>query len=339
MAKQTLKDVLPNLAPKEIASNELVRNQFIETYKKIHESSDSEAEAFYEKEKSYYIMALNDEKSRLTTCTNLSLYSSFMECAIQGLSTKKQGQAEAYYECKGIKRIVDKKETWVNTCFFVVMAYGELALRKRYGQILHASNPIVVYENDTFKPKTNEDGDLIIQYERSEKSERSEKVMKKFKEGKLVTNDGDLIVEEKDALAIAEKGKSTIKACFTILHLPGGIRDYKWLDRDDIERLRKKSAKMLRNDKGNALYSSGIDGQIDEDFLRAKCLKHAFKTLPRMKHDLSNVKFEPESIEEDDDIVDGINSDFTEKKSEKQQESKEKDGNLFGDMEDDSPFK
>jgi recombinational DNA repair protein RecT len=303
MAKQTLKDVLPNLAPKEIASNELVRNQFIETYKKIHDSSDSEAEAFYEKEKSYYIMALNDEKSRLTTCTNLSLYSSFMECAIQGLSTKKQGQAEAYYECKGIKRIIDKKETWVNTCFFVVMAYGELALRKRYGQILHASNPIIVYETDTFKPKTNEDGDLIIHYEQSDKK------------------------------------SNKIKACFTILHLPGGIRDYKWLDKDDVERLRKKSAKMLRNDKGNALYSSGIDGQIDEDFLRAKCLKHAFKTLPRMKYDLSNVKFEPESVEEDDDIVDGTNSDFTEKKPEKQQESKEKDGNLFGDMEDDSPFK
>jgi len=148
-------------------------------------------------------------------------------------------------------------DVWGTAAQLVIQAYGELNMRLRAGQLIHASNPIVIYEGDTFIPRTNENGDLIVEYK-------------------------PLIPRKKGAKIIG---------CYVQLKLKGGINDYKWLLEDDIERLRDYSnrnnssfeeKKNKVTGKENDLY--GKNGEdIDPGFLAAKTLKHAMKTLQKLR--------------------------------------------------------
>ena len=56
---------------------------------------------------------------------------------------------------------------------------------------------------------------------------------------------------------------------------------------------------MLKNEKGNALYTSGVDGQIDVGFLETKTIKHAMNTLGRFRVDSSAVMIEDDNDSEE----------------------------------------
>jgi len=256
---------LEKLKPVDIVSDETVKSQFVKTYMSIHWVSEEEANAFYLKESIYLKQVILDEKNGIAQCTNISIYSSFMESAILGLSAQPCPRAEAYYSKKSANKGNDKAPNWVSICNFVVQAHGELSLRQRAGQIKHAFNPIVVYEGDIFQPETNTMGELIVTYKPS----------------------------------IPRKSNKII-ACYIRLALPSGLFDYKWLTIEDIERLKKSSAKFLKNEKGNNLYSSGEDGQIDSSFLETKVIKHAFKSYPKLKISSSAV-FEEEIASEQEE--------------------------------------
>jgi len=262
---------IETLKPEQISEDLKVKEQFIKTFMGIHKLDISEAESFYEKENIYFKQAILDESTKLKMCTNISLYSAFLEIAITGLSIKKQAKAEAYIEKKSKKVVSGKSESWINVAQFVIQTHGELILRKRAGQILHAHNPIVVYEGDTFQPCTDESGNLIVKY------------------APLIPRQSNKIV-----------------ACYVQLTLPHGIKDYKWLLPEDIERLKKCSMKNLGGEKANALYGSGDNGQIDVGFLETKTLKHALGTLGRLKINSSAI-LETEFDDDKTSFDDGSN--------------------------------
>lgn len=239
---------LSELKPLEIAEHPYVKSRFIDTLKNIHHLSDGEAESCYEREILYYRKALNGS-DKLKKCTNVSLFSAFMEIAINNLSIQPGGKADAFIESRGINVGTRDNPSWEQTASINVSAYGELKMRMRAGQIIRMNNPIVIYDGDYFQPRTNERGELTIDYKP----------------------------------AIPRKS-NTIIGCYACLILPNNGIDFKWLLQDDIDRLKKYSIPKSggNNAQPNALYSSH-NGQIDPGFLEAKTIKHAMRTLPKLR--------------------------------------------------------
>ena len=284
------KSFLDTLQPKDIAGHEITEREFKKSFMSIHKASEDDAKSFYEAQKTYFNQTIADEKTYIAQCAPVSIFSAFLEIAIQGLSIKKQSQAEAYSGKTSSK----VGEAWINTAQFIIQAHGELALRIRAGQLVHPFLPVVVYECDGFQPKTNDKGELYVDY-----------------------------------LPTIPRTSNIIKACYVRLALRGGINDFKIFLIEDIERLHKTSMKFLKNEKGNALYSNGEEGQIDVGFLATKTLKHAFSTLPRLKLS-SGAIFEEEIIAEETK-----NESFDDGKNiAKPEPTKE----LFPNAGDDSPF-
>ena len=266
--KKTFDEVLKELKPAEIAEHATVRDKFTDILMKIHRMPEHEAISVYEREKNYFVKAINESTysgyGRLHTCTNLSLFNAFVEIAILGLSIQPGGKAEAFIEPRSTKMKYKNSEgkdveNWVTTARLVLMTHGELNLRLRAGQIIRMANPQVIYEGDMFQPKTNAKGDLYVDYQP----------------------------------AIPRKS-SRIIGCYVCLVLPNDQRDFKWLLQDDIERLKKYSVpKSGQNPQANSLYTAGTDGQIDTGFLETKTIKHAMRTLTKLKVS-GNVAFEDE---------------------------------------------
>ncbi len=88
---------------------------------------------------------------------------------------------------------------------------------------------------------------------------------------------------------IPHAGKKIV-ACYLGFTRADGSRDYGVLFEEDWKRLQEYSLKnnQRRNARGevygnaNALYTSGEGNTIDPGFLCAKCIKHAFKTYPKV---------------------------------------------------------
>jgi hypothetical protein len=249
-----------------------IRESFINTLCCIHKKSPADAEMIFEREAIYYRKALSDNEW-LRKCTGLSLYSSFLEIAINGLSIQPGAKSEAFLEARSAKQIVpevrDGKtvnvEYWIKVCRLVVTAYGELNMRILSGQIVRMNNPIVIYEGDRFQPRTNERGELTVDY----------------------------------APAIPRQSNHIVGVWCSVVLPKGGI-DFKWLLEEDIRRLaeysRPKKTKEGENPQTSALYRSN-GGQIDPGFLEAKCIKHAMRAYTKLRLSDSIVVEEEEAPE------------------------------------------
>ena len=249
-----------DLKPVEIAENERVKNQFVKLLTTIHHMPEADAETVYERESMYYKKAIT-ESAKLQGCDNISLYSAFLEIAITGLSIQPGGKSEAFLESRSVKSgkkdPETKKDIYINNARLVISAYGELNMRIRSGQIVRMSNPIVLYDGDHFQPHTTPRGELTIDYRP----------------------------------AIPRKS-NTIIGCYVCITLPNNGIDFKWLLNDDIERLKKYSAKANKKwddekrcyveGDPSALYS-GNTGQIDPGFLEAKTIKHAMRSYTKLR--------------------------------------------------------
>ena len=261
----------------EIIDQQSVRWSFIDTLIRMHGFREEDAESMYERESRYYKRAVQQSKT-IAECTGLSLVSTFLEAAVNCLSLQPGQKSEAYIEARSSKIIREiteekngrevkiKKEVWVKLAGFVITVYGELNLRIRAGQIIRANNPVVVYEGDHFQPRTNERGELTVEY----------------------------------IPAVPRKSKKII-GCWVSLILPHNGIDFKWLLEDDIERLKNysipKSTSYNPKPSPNALYVKN-DGQIDPGFLEAKTLKHAFRAYTKLKLS-QNVKLDGETDNEE----------------------------------------
>ena len=255
--------LLNELQPTEIVRNDKVRDKFIQIYDAMwSQSTGVSGEAAYEKEARNFNRLLSEKEDIRKKCNHFSLFTSFLDVAISGLTLDPGTKAQAYLLARSIAvdSYVDdhgqKKNRYETQCVLTVSGYGELVLRARCGQIRHADNPVIVYEEDGFE-FGERNGQKFVNYT-----------------CRLPHQSGRIV------------------ACFMKITRADGSADYAVMLPEDWQRLSNYSArqnskynyqtKQWENGKPNALYSAQ-GGQIDPGFLVAKCIKHAFKTYPKAR--------------------------------------------------------
>ena len=237
----------------DVIRNERVREQFINVYNSIWKEGGENA---YEREAIYFNQQLRD-KPGIRECSGTSVFYSFIDLAVKGLTLAPGSQALCYLIPRSVKIGVDQtgKDVWEKCCNLVVSGYGELVLRVRAGQIRHADNPVIVYEGDKFE-FGEVDGRKIVNY-----------------------------------MSAFPRTSNRIIACFLKITRADGTVDYSVMTENDWLRLKGYSDKQNTYydskkgqyvTKSNELYGKN-GGQIDTGFLMAKCVKHAFKTYPKLQ--------------------------------------------------------
>lgn len=253
------------LSPLDIITSEAVRDKFIQIYDAMWATTTgTTGEAAYEKEVRNYARILAEKQDIRDTCTRFSIFTSFLDVAISGLSLEPGSRAQAYLLARSvvtgsyIDANKNKKNTYETHAVLTVSGHGELLLRARLGQIRHADNPVIVYDEDEFE-FGERNGQKFVNYT-----------------CRLPHTSGN------------------ITACFMKITRADGSIDYAVMLPEDWMRLAGYSARQNRKwnnqtrqyEQGapNALY--GFNGQtcrIDTGFLTAKCIKHAFKSYPKAR--------------------------------------------------------
>lgn len=257
---------LDKLQPLDIATNEHVREKFIQIYEARWSSiTGMSGEAFYESESRNFNRILGEKEDIRNTATRFSIYTAFLDVAINGLSIEQGARALAYLVCRSIcvGNYIDKqgqtKKKYETHCIQIISGYGELLYRERCGQIRHADNPVIVYAEDEFE-FGERNGNKFANYT-----------------CRLPHTSGNII------------------ACFIKITRADGTIDYSVMLPEDWGRLAGFSErqngrydyekKRWVNGLPNALYGKQQDGtfRIDTGFLKAKCIKHAFATYPKAR--------------------------------------------------------
>ena len=266
----------------EIATAPMVRDKFIDIYNTLWGAGTGEAA--YERESRFFNRLLSDNAD-LQKGTHFSLFTAFIDLAVCGLSLEPGARALCYLIGRNQKTspkldaqgrpMKDSKGypvyNWEGRVVLTVSAYGELVLRERSGQIRHADNPVLVYEGDEFS-FSDKGGRKEVEY----------------------------------VCHLPHTGKRII-ACYLRITRADGSVDYSVMTEEDWVRLAQYSARQNRSG-ANALY--GVDQQgivnIDPGFLMAKCIKHAFKTYPKVRvgrgTELQSQQTEEQEIEINDSL-------------------------------------
>jgi hypothetical protein len=242
---------LQEMKATEVIRNERVRSQFISVYNSIWKEG---GEQVYEREAIYFNQQLRD-KSNLRECSGTSIFYAFIDLAVKGLTLATGAQALCYLIPRSVKIGTNDKgsDVWEKVCNLTISGYGELVLRKNAGQIRHSDNPITVYEGDSFQ-YGEQNGQKVVNY-MSAFPRKSNKIIACFM--KITRADGSIdysVMTEQDWMRL--KGYSDKQNTYF------DRKENKWVTRP------------------NELYDK--DGQIDTGFLIAKCIKHAFKTYPKI---------------------------------------------------------
>ena len=254
MGNETLNQAqaIGRLKAMEVVRNEYVRQQFVSVWNAIWKEG---GEGAYEREAMYFNNQLRDNET-LRKCTGMSVFFAFIDLAVRGLTLEPGGQALCYLLprncCTG--KDAQGKNVYETRCNLTISGYGELVLRAKAGQILHADNPVIVYEGDEFA-FGEKDGRKYVNY-----------------------------------CCRIPRQSNRIIACFLKITRSDGTVDYSVMMEEDWKRLSDYSGKANRKwnsdahqwmERPNELYTSD-SGQIDTGFLKAKCIKHAFKTYPKI---------------------------------------------------------
>lgn len=282
--------LLQSLKSTDVVRNEYVRTQFINVYDMIWKQG---GEAAYEREAINFNKQLRDNEN-LRKCTPISIFFAFIDLAVRGLSLEQGAQALCYLLPRNYKVGLDAngKDVWEKRCNLTISGYGELVLRAKAGQIRHADNPVIVYEGDEFA-FGEVDGRKYVNYQ-----------------------------------CKLPRTSNKIVACFIKITRIDGTTDYSVMLEADWERLAGYSAKnnsyydatiRQRVEKANELYSAN-DGQIDTGFLVAKCIKHAFKSYPKIPIGKGS-QFESDITEEQTADFDPYGGITDEQQTQPQQES------------------
>lgn len=233
------------LKPLEIVEHPVVRERFTQ----IYETLWGNGEAAYQRESIYFNKALRDnDNGKLQKATPFSIFTAFIDLAVCGLSLEPGTRALAYLMGRNVNVGTKDNAKWEGRCVLTVSAYGELVMRTRAGQILHADNPVLVYDNDEFSFK-DVDGHKSVSY----------------------------------TCNLPHTGHN-ITACYLRITRADGSIDYSVMFPEDWCRLAGYSQKQNRG-RANDLYGMDQNGivHIDPGFLMAKCIKHAFKSYPKVR--------------------------------------------------------
>ena len=250
-----------------IAKSDIVRDKFINIYDTLWGAGTGEAA--YERESIYFNKLLRDTPA-LQKGTPFSLFTAFIDLAVCGLSLEQGTRALCYLIGRNYNTGTKEAPKWENRVVLTISAYGELVLRARAGQIRHADNPVLVYDNDEFSF--------------SDKGGR----------------------KEVDYTCHLPHNGHKVVACYLRITRADGTIDYSVMTEEDWSRLAQYSAKQDRkNHQANELYTAN-DGAIDTGFLMAKCIKHAFKTYPKVRigrgTELQSQQVDEKEMEINDDL-------------------------------------
>lgn len=232
------------------------KEKFLEIFK---EKYKQDGEAFFEQQKALFNNAI-EQGEALQKCSPLSLMNAFMSLAINGLSLERTTTTDCYLQSRSVcvGKGADGKKVYAAQASIVISGYGELTLRKRAGQIKYADSPVLVYDCDKFS-YGERDGHSVVDY----------------------------------MACFPRKPKAKLLAGFIKIVRPDNSYDYSIMTLEDVQRLMGYSSKNNRHWDGaarrfveggaNELYGGMADGSgIDTGFFKAKIIKHAFKSFPRL---------------------------------------------------------
>ena len=243
-----------NLQPLDIVTNENVRSRFIQIWDTLWGAGSGAAAS--ERESFYFNNKLREDE-KLQRATRFSIFTCFIDLAIAGLSLEPGTRALCYLQGRNacIGKDAAGKNVYEGRLNLTISGYGELVMRARAGQIRHADNPVLVYEEDTFS-FGDMNGQKVVNY------------MCNF----------------------PHKTNHIIAAFLRITRSDGSV-DYAVMLEEDWMRLQNYSLKNNQRwdnatrqyvGKANDLYTAN-NGGIDSGFLAAKLIKHAFKTYPKVR--------------------------------------------------------
>lgn len=248
-------DDLNKMTVSTMVEDERVSAKFVQLYNAIH--GVDKGEMIYHKEKFNFLRQVQEDP-KLQQCSRLSLYGAFIDMAVNGMSVEQGSKPMAYLTTRSAKVGENQYE---QRAYLTISPYGELVMRMRAGQILHADNPVIVYEGDTFEPEVLGNGQKQVHYKPS-----------------------------------IPRKTNVIIGAFIRITRTDGTTDIQWMLQDDINRLKGYSEKNNRG-AANALYTSN-GGHIDPGFLEAKIIKHAFRSYPKVRTRGENTQVESQMEEE-----------------------------------------
>ena len=233
---------LQQLKPWEVPTNSEVQDHIVTLYNQVHGKG---GEAFAERESRYLNRMIIDDKKKWNV-TPLSVFLAYVDVTVKDLTLEPGAQALCYLLNRNSKlKDGTGKDFWENRAYISVTGYGEILMRQRAGQIRHCDSPTVVYEGDRFSYEEI-DGRKHVTY----------------------------------ALNLSHNPGNPI-ACFMKITRIDGSVDYGIILPEGWKRLQVYSDRQ-NGDYKNSLYTSGINNSIDPGFLIAKCVKHAFKSYPKL---------------------------------------------------------
>ena len=259
----------------DIAKSEIVRDKFITIYDTLWGAGTGEPA--YERESIHFNKILR-EKPELQKCTPFSLFTAFIDIAVCGLTLEQGTRALCYLLTRNTNIGSRERPVWETRAVLTISAYGELVLRERAGQIRHADNPVLVYSGDEFS-FSDRNGQKVVDY----------------------------------TCHLPHNGQRII-ACYLRITRADGSIDFSVMTEVVWVRLAQYSARQSRKNIANELYGVDANGvvNIDPGFLMAKCVKHAFKTYPKVRigrgTELQSKQVEEKEIEINDDLygVEGV---------------------------------
>lgn len=272
---QVTVELINKLNPLDIITSDAVRSRFIQIYDTLWGAGTGEAA--YERESIYFNSILRD-KENLQKATKFSIFNSFIDLAVCGLSLEPGARALCYLQGRNacVGQDNQGKKIYEGRLVLTISGYGELVLRARAGQIRHADNPVLVYDEDNFS-FSDIDGHKQVSY----------------------------------TCNLPHRSNHIVAAYLRISRADGSI-DYSVMLEEDWLRLQGFSAKANRRwdkdkqcwiENPNELYTSN-DGSIDTGFLRAKLIKHAFNTYPKVR--IGKAELESEQPDEQQQDIDGF---------------------------------
>lgn len=271
---QVTVDELNKMQAIDVVQSEAVRNRFIQIYDTLWGAGTGEAA--YEREAYHFTSILRDNE-KLHKATRFSIFNAFIDLAVTGLSLEPGVRALCYLQGRNFK-VGDDPQTgkgiYEGRLTLTISGYGELVLRARAGQIRHADNPVLVYEEDAFS-FSDIDGRKQVSY----------------------------------TCNLPHKSNHVVAGYVRITRCDGSV-DYSVMLEEDWLRLKDYSGKQNKywdNTtkqyilKPNELYTSN-NGNIDTGFLCAKIIKHAFKTYPKVR--IGKAELETQQTDEVQNSID-----------------------------------
>jgi recombinational DNA repair protein RecT len=189
----------------------------------------------------FHFMRELAEKQIGQDVTAISAMGVFLEVVGNGMSFS-QASKHVYIMSRSVKTANGYEKRLV----YSTSPDGKIFQCQRAGSIDYVTKPVIVYEGDEFGIGTNDQGNQIVRH-----------------------------------TVKVPRASQKIIAGYVYVVYKNGTREPFWMDMNDIERLKGYSAKQNRDRGANALYASGVDGQIDTGFFGAKLISFALKNVRR----------------------------------------------------------